>query len=181
MSEPYIGEIVMFAGNFAPRGWQLCNGQLLPIAQNQALFSILGVTYGGNGTTTFALPDLRGRVPVGAGNGPGLSPVVEGELSGSASVTLQTNNLPAHTHPLMGSATAGSQSSPVGGVIAEINTGSVKSPATTALGFVSTAPTGAMAAASIGPTGSSVPVSVMQPFLGINFIIAIQGIFPSRN
>src|SRR5215207_9632471 len=100
MSEPFIGEIRMFGGNFAPRGWAFCEGQLLSIAQNTALFSILGTTYGGNGTTTFALPDLRGRVPIQPGQGPGLSPYTLGQMSGQENVTLLITNIPAHTHTL---------------------------------------------------------------------------------
>src|SRR5690349_13883210 len=100
MSEPFIGEIIMFAGNFAPRGWAFCQGQILSIAQNTALFSILGTTYGGNGQTTFALPDFRGRVPVGQGQGPGLSSYVLGEVSGTESTTLLTTNMPVHNHGL---------------------------------------------------------------------------------
>src|ERR1700693_3176914 len=100
-SQPYLGAIFMFAGNFAPRGFQLCQGQLLSIQQNPALFSILGTTYGGNGTTTFQLPDLRGRVPVGEGSGPGLTPVVLGQAAGAQNVTILTSNMPAHSHSLM--------------------------------------------------------------------------------
>src|ERR1700741_2890888 len=103
MNEAFIGSIVLFAGNFAPRGWAFCAGPILPICQNTALFSIVGTTYGGNGQTTFALPDLRGRVAVGTGQGPGLSNVTLGELSGSPTVTLISNNMPAHNHPLTGS------------------------------------------------------------------------------
>src|SRR5437879_11862971 len=102
MSTPLLGSIIMFAGNFAPRGWALCNGQILPIAQNTALFSILGTTYGGNGQTTFALPDLRGRVPVGSGQGPGLSNYDLGQQGGSESETLTVNQMPEHTHAITG-------------------------------------------------------------------------------
>src|SRR5690349_24008377 len=98
MSEPFIAEIVLFAGNFAPRGWAFCQGQILSIAQNTALFSLLGTTYGGNGQTTFALPDLRGRVPIGTGQGPGLAPIDLGQVAGNPSVTLTVNNMPAHNH-----------------------------------------------------------------------------------
>jgi microcystin-dependent protein len=181
MAEPFLGQIMMFGGNFAPRGWQFCAGQLLSISQNAALFSLLGTTYGGNGTTTFALPDLRGRFPLGMGNGPGLSPVVEGQIGGTESVSILTSNMPSHSHSLNGSASAGTQSSPVGGAIAAINTGSVKTPATTALGFVNTAPTGPMQVQSIGQTGNNIPMATMPPYLGVNYIIALEGIFPSRN
>ncbi|NOT56941.1 MAG: phage tail protein, partial [Deltaproteobacteria bacterium] len=117
MSDPFIGEIIMFGGNFAPRGWAFCNGQLLSIAQNTALFSILGTTYGGDGRTTFALPDLRGRVPVHAGNsqGPGLPPVQLGEMAGSPSVTLTVSQMPMHNHLVVASQTA-TTTDPNGGV-----------------------------------------------------------------
>src|SRR5512140_216933 len=114
MSTPFIGEIVMFAGNFAPRSWALCNGQLLPIAQNTALFSILGTTYGGDGRTTFALPDLRGRVPVHPGQGPGLSNYVLGEMAGTENTTLLINNMPAHNHTLNAVSDAGDTAAPAG-------------------------------------------------------------------
>ncbi len=179
--EPFIGEIKMFAGNFPPRGYAFCNGQLISIASNTALFSILGTTYGGNGSTTFGLPDLRGRVPMGFGNGPGLTPRVLGELSGTENVTLLSTNLPAHTHTV-----------------------SLSSPATTSLGTVMEPGAGAIPAASnqrnaqyapsasanttlpvsngnTGSAGNNMPVSVMQPYLGVSFIIALEGIFPSRN
>src|SRR5579872_6318106 len=107
-SQPYLGAIFLFAGNFAPRGYLLCQGQILSISQNAALFSILGTTYGGNGTTTFALPDLRGRAPIGEGNGPGLNPVSLGQASGSNSVSILSNNMPIHNH-LIGVSTAGGQ------------------------------------------------------------------------
>src|SRR6476469_8745709 len=99
MAEPFLGSIIIFGGNFAPKGWAMCNGQILAINQNTALFSLLGTTYGGNGTTTFALPDLRGRVPVGMGQGPGLSPMTEGQVGGTETVTLTVNQLPNHNHP----------------------------------------------------------------------------------
>src|SRR5215831_4079907 len=114
MSEPFLGEIRMFGGNFAPRGWALCQGQLLSIAQNTALFSILGTTYGGNGQTTFALPGLRGRYPMQQGQGPGLSPRSLGEQGGSQTVTLLTNQMPAHTHSHLASAAQGDQVTPDG-------------------------------------------------------------------
>lgn len=180
MAEPFLGQIMMFGGNFAPRGWAFCAGQLLSISQNTALFSLLGTTYGGNGVQTFALPDLRGRFPLGMGNGPGLSPVVEGQIGGSETTSILTSNLPAHNHPLLGSATAGAQTSPAGGAIAEINTGSVKTP-TIGFGFATTTPTSAMLPQSIGLTGQNIPLETIPPYLGVNFIIALQGIFPSRN
>jgi microcystin-dependent protein len=176
MSTPFIGEIVMFAGNFAPRGWALCDGQLMAISQNTALFSILGTTYGGNGQTTFALPDLRGRVPMHPGQGPALPPHAYGlgESSGAQSVTLLSNQLPAHTHLLNCSSTGGNQPSPAGNFPAVESTG-------TSSNYSSNPPDGTMHPQTIGLAGGNQPVSIVQPYLCVNFIIALQGIFPSRN
>lgn len=169
MSEPFLAEIRIFAGNFAPRGWAFCNGQILAIAQNTALFSLLGTTYGGNGQTTFALPDLRSRVPVHAGQGPGLSSVNLGEVSGTETVTLTVNEMPTHPHTANASNGASSASRPGGGVPAS---GGAYAPS----------PDGAvMNPAMIGNTGGSQPHNNRQPYLGLNFIIALEGIFPSRN
>lgn len=169
MATPFIAEIVMFGGNFAPRSWAFCQGQILSIAQNTALFSLLGTTYGGNGQTTFALPDLRGRVPIQPGQGPGLTPRVLGEQGGQENVTLLTTQIPAHTHSLGATTAAAGDTIPTGNILSE---GSFyhAPPANTTL-----SPT------AIGPTGGSQPHNNMQPFLAINFIIATQGIFPSRN
>lgn len=172
MSEPFIGEIVMFAGNFAPRGWAFCQGQLLSIAQNTALFSILGTTYGGNGQTTFALPDLRGRVPVGQGQGPGLSQYTLGQLSGSETVTLLQTQMPAHGHFVACSsddATSGDPSANFPSAFPQKIYANAATPGKT------------MNAAMIAQTGGSQPHTNIQPYLCINFIIAIEGIFPSRN
>ncbi len=169
---PFIGMIIMFGGNFAIRGWALCQGQILSIAQNTALFSILGTTYGGNGQTTFALPDLRGRVPVGFGQGPGLSNVDLGEMGGSTSATLTINNLPQHNHAMTGSTLAGNTSVPTGAVPA--NTGGLDKEYSTVL-------TSNVAMAATGVSGGSQPFGIQNPYLGINFQIALQGIFPSRN
>jgi microcystin-dependent protein len=174
MSTPLLGTIIMFAGNFAPRGWAFCNGQLLAISQNTALFSILGTTYGGNGQTTFALPDLRGRVPMHPGQGPGLSSRTLGELSGSENVTLLNNNMPIHSHLLNCAATGGTQPSPGGGFPAVESTG-------TSSNYSSAADGSTMNPAVIGTAGGSQPFSIVQPYLCVNFIIALQGIFPSRN
>jgi microcystin-dependent protein len=176
MSEPFLAEIVLFAGNFAPRGWAFCQGQILSIAQNTALFSLLGTTYGGNGQTTFALPDLRGRVPIGTGQGPGLSSYNLGQVGGTETVTLNVNNLPAHNHPVNVPNTAPSPAlaSPVGNYLAPAARGG--SPI-----FAAGPPNAAMGALMIGNTGGSQPFGNVQPYLAINFIIAITGIFPSRN
>jgi microcystin-dependent protein len=177
MSEPFIGQIMMFAGNFAPKGWAFCEGQLLPIAQNTALFSILGTTYGGNGTTTFALPDLRGRVPIQPGQGPGLSPYSLGQMSGSESVTLIATQMPAHTHAFGAHGGQGDQPSPEGNVPAVTVDPNTQQPLNSYSGTVSTT----MAPSSVSLTGGSQPHQNMQPYLCLNFIIALEGIFPSRS
>jgi len=171
MAEPFLGEIRIFGGNFAPVGWALCDGSLLPIAQNTALFSILGTTYGGDGVRTFALPDLRGRVAVSFGQGPGLSPYQQGQAGGAESSTLTTAQMPSHTHSVGASQTP-TTADPKGAV-----------PAKTADPRVySAAPDGTtMNGAMIGATGGGQPVSILQPYLVINYIIALQGIFPSRS
>jgi microcystin-dependent protein len=173
MNEAFIGSIVIFAGNFAPRGWQLCNGQILSIAQNTALFSILGTTYGGNGQTTFALPDLRGRTPVSAGQGPGLRNYTLGEVTGSETVTLTVAQLAPHTHtvaPLVRT-TAGDDTSPAGNKFL--------APASTDLYADSS--NANMGASPSSVTGSATPVNILQPLLCVNYIICMVGIFPSRN
>ncbi|GMT96740.1 tail fiber protein [Corallococcus caeni] len=173
MSEPYIGQIVMFGGNFAPRGWLFCDGSLLSIAQNQALFAILGTTYGGNGTTTFALPDMRGRFPMAPGQGPGLAPHTLGEVSGTPSVTLISTQMPAHTHPLMASMQEGNTESPEGAYLAAYPAGTTPTP------YVTT-PSTVMGPQSVGISGGSQPVPIQNPYTTVNFIIATEGIFPSR-
>lgn len=171
MSEPFLAEIKMFGGNFAPRGWAFCQGQILSIAQNTALFSLLGTTYGGNGQTTFALPDLRGRYPMQPGQGPGLSPRTLGEQGGSESVTLITNQMPAHNHLLNASTEDAGVKNPTGQVLA-----------TTTAPTYATGPINAtMNPAAIGANGGSQPHNNMSPFLCINYIIALEGIYPSRN
>jgi len=179
--EGTIGEIRMFAGNFAPQAWAFCQNQILSIAQNTALFSILGTTYGGNGQTTFALPDFRGRVALGTGQGPGLANVSLGELAGATSVTLTINNMPAHNHPLTGAVTqqanndnSGLTDSPGNG---RLGAATVFTPAVDAL--VNMAPM--VSTLAIGINGSSQPFGIMPPYTGMNFIICLQGIFPSRN
>jgi len=178
MSEPFLGEIRMFGGNFAPRGWAFCNGQLLSIAQNTALFSLLGTTYGGDGQTTFALPNLQGRFPMHWGNGVGLTMRTLGEVSGSESVTLLTSQLPAHTHPITAMSQDGNTDSPVGAVWAKAVDGSANPVSAYSSG---TNPDNAMSPKTVGPTGGSQPTPVMNPFLCVSFIIALEGIFPSRS
>jgi microcystin-dependent protein len=173
MSDQYLGEIRMFAGNFAPRGWALCNGQTLSIAQNTALFSLLGTFYGGDGVTTFNLPNLQARFPAHWGTGAGISYVL-GELGGNTSTTLLTNNLPSHNHQLNCVASGGNQPSPAGALPAIESTG-------TSSNYSTAAATGQMNANAVGFTGSQQPFSIVPPFLCVTFIIALQGIFPSRN
>lgn len=179
--DEYIGIIKIFAGNFAPRGWAICNGQLLSISQNAALFSILGTTYGGDGRTTFALPDLRGRVPAGVGAGPGLPEVVLGELAGEPAHTLIQTEIPAHTHSAIVSSADSSQAAATPGAsIATPGTLSGRT-FTATLGFNTTTPNTALNPGSIAPAGGSQPHNNMQPYLGINYIICMDGVFPSRS
>jgi microcystin-dependent protein len=171
MSEPFLGEIKIVAFNFPPKGWTFCNGQLLPINQNQALFSLLGTTYGGNGTSNFALPNLQGMAPMHFGNGAGLTPRSLGETAGSTAVTLLPTEMPSHTHTMTGTSAAGSASTPASAL-------------TLASGVTTYAPpadTGAMAAQALTPAGGGQPHNNRQPYLGLNFIIALAGIFPSRS
>ncbi|HEV7782839.1 MAG TPA: tail fiber protein [Chitinophagaceae bacterium] len=179
--EGTIGEIRMFAGNFAPRSWAFCANQILPIAQNTALFSILGTTYGGNGQTTFALPDFRGRVAVGTGQGPGLPNITLGELAGSQTQALTINQMPAHNHALTGAVTPqanagtdGQTDDPSGRRLmgASIFTGAATDLANMAA---------AVSTLQIGINGGSQPFSIMPPYLGMNYIICLFGIFPSRD
>jgi microcystin-dependent protein len=170
MAEPFLGEIRMFAGNFAPRGWALCDGTLLSIAQKQALFALLGTTYGGDGRVTFALPDLRGRAPMHWGNGPGLTPRSPGERGGSESVALQLAQLPPHGHALQATGTPATDRAPAGKLFAEAADDAYASPAGAA-----------PAPMVVWGAGSSRPHDNLPPQLVVNFIIALEGIFPARN
>jgi microcystin-dependent protein len=181
MTDQYLGEVRMFGGNFAPQGWALCSGQLLSIAQNSALFALLGTTYGGDGQSTFGLPDLRGRVPMHQGTGQGLSPRVIGEISGVETVTIVSATMPAHAHGVTATTAVGSLTgpgptalpgTPTGG--SAVNTFYV----TTGTSSLVPAP---MAATSISVTGQTGPHDNMMPFLCTNFIISLVGIFPTRN
>ena len=181
-TEPFIGEIKIFGFNFAPRSYATCQGQILSIAQNTALFSLLGTTYGGNGQTTFALPDLQGRMPIGQGQGPGLPFYTMGEVAGTTNVTLLSNNMPIHNHAATGinvriPVTAASEDSAaannyIGNAVND-TFGPAASP-TASLG----AP---VVSGSTAPAGGSQPFSILNPYLTINYSIAINGIFPSRN
>lgn len=178
--EEYIGMIKLFAGNFSPRGWAFCEGQILSIASNTALFSLLGTTYGGNGQTTFALPDLRGRMAIGMGQGPGLSAYSQGEKVGTESITMTLLNMPAHTHVVTGNAAIPVNDSnadtegPVGAYLGTPST-AIYSSSTNAFA----APAAIQATAM--PTGSNQPFSIVQPVLGLCYIICLQGLYPSRN
>jgi microcystin-dependent protein len=175
--EVFLGTIQTFAFPFNPRGWQQCNGQVLSIAQNSALFSLIGTTYGGNGQTTFALPNLQGRAPLSQGNGPGLTPRVIGEVAGSEAQTLLVSNMPQHTHMLNASSTAASTEKPGGNFMAAANDPASLNP----INVYGPAADTTMNPGSIGLAGGSQPFSIMPPFLVINFCIAMEGIFPSRN
>jgi microcystin-dependent protein len=164
MAQPYVGEIRMFAGNFAPAGWMFCEGQLLPISENETLFQLIGTTYGGDGESTFALPDLRGRIPIHQGNG-----FILAETGGAEEITLTVSQIPAHAHALLGSTGAATSTSPGGQVLA------------TALQdvYVEDITAVNLSPQSIGPVGGSQPHTNFQPYLCVDFIISLFGIFPS--
>ena len=170
--EGYLAQVILFAGNFAPRGWAFCHGQLLPINQYQALFALLGNTYGGDGRTTFGLPDLRGRAPIGAGRGPGLSDYRLGVRGGSETNVLTVNQMPSHSHALTASTTTAAQAKP-GNAIRLGHAGADV--------YTQGASDTTLASDSIQSTGAGQPQNNMQPFLGLNYIICLNGIFPSRN
>ena len=175
MSEPFLGEIKMFAGNFPPRGFAAADGQLLSIAQNTALFSLFGTTYGGDGKVTFGLPDLRGRAPMHWGQGNGLTPRDRGETGGTPAVTLTGVQIPAHTHAMIGEDDFATATSPVGKVFVVESTLNIYT--TTAAPGLGLQP---MAGAAVAPAGSGQPHNNQQPYLAVTFIVAMQGIFPSR-
>lgn len=166
MAQPYIGEIRLFAGNFAPVGWMFCEGQLVPISENEALFQLIGTTYGGDGEETFSLPDLRGRIPVHMSSNYQI-----GQSGGVEDVTLTTAQIPVHNHALVSSTSTGSGSTPVGSLLAKSTSKSM---------YRSGGSPVMLNAASVSPAGGSQPHSNMQPYLCINFIISLFGIFPSQ-
>lgn len=174
----FMGEIKLFAGDFTPRGWALCNGQLLPINQNQALFSLLGTTYGGNGTTTFGLPDLRGRIPVGVGTNKTL-----GQQYSAETVSLTTSNLPAHSHnfPIKVSSAAGTLNVPAAPSSIASAVESINSKTYPVLGYNTSTPNVVLSGTATTTTGSSTPINIMQPYTVTTYIICVQGIYPSRN
>lgn len=171
MSDPFVAEIRMFAGNFAPKGWALCDGQLMPISQNTALFSLLSTTYGGDGKSTFALPNLQDSAPMQAGQGPGLSLRDLGEQGGSPFVTLLISETPSHTHVAQAKTSLGNSQTPAGQTWAGSNV---------AKQYVNTAPNIAMGPLALAVAGGSLPHNNMQPYLVVTFIIALQGVFPQR-
>jgi microcystin-dependent protein len=173
VSDPFVAEIRIFGFNFPPTGWAFCNGQVLPISQNTALFALIGTYYGGDGKTTFALPDLQGAAVMQPGQGSGLSERTVGERGGTETVTLIESEMPAHGHSLMASTTAANSRNPSGGALARSGGGNVYLPpsGTTAVG---------MSSAAIAPSGTSQPHNNMQPYLTLNFCIAMQGVFPQR-
>lgn len=179
--DEFIGVIKMFAGNFAPRNFAFCEGQLLPINQNQALFSILGTTYGGDGRVTFALPDLRGRTPIGTGNGPGLSSIRLGQIGGLESLSLNVANMPSHTHSLQVSSDPGTTNNPNGSLLAQSNVTIERGGTPIPVQSFNGTPNATMATSSIGASGGSQPVPLRNPYMATNYIICLYGIFPSRN
>lgn len=201
MSDPYMGEIRMVAFSFAPYGWALCQGQLLPLTQNQALFALLGTVYGGNGVATFGLPNLAGRSPVGTGTGAGLSSIELGQFAGAESFTMTGAQLPMHTHPavippmsLTTSVSVPASTAATGGVVApgpttvlgEVSTGgrtsdlyNTTTPNTTLAPFNATVPF-PQTTVPVGMAGSGLPMPLRNPYVGLNFCIALQGVFPTR-
>jgi microcystin-dependent protein len=166
MAQPYIGEIRMFAGNFPPNGWMFCEGQLLPISENDTLFNLIGTTYGGDGQETFALPDLRGRAPMHMGNG-----FIQGETGGVETVTLTTQQIPQHNHAMLASLNTATSPTPTNQLIGK---------STSIDAFINAQPTTALNAQAITPVGGSQPHENMQPYLCVDFIISLFGIYPSQ-
>jgi microcystin-dependent protein len=165
MAQPYVGEIRMFAGNFAPAGWAFCDGQLLPISENETLFQLIGTTYGGDGESTFAMPDLRGRLPIHQGNG-----FILAETGGAEEITLTVQQIPAHSHPMLGTSVIANDATPAQNVLAQTGTFD---------GYQSSPPATQMSTLAIGSVGGSQPHTNFQPYLCVNFIISLFGIFPS--
>jgi microcystin-dependent protein len=177
--DEYLGMVKLFAGSFAPNNWAYCDGTLLSISQYSALYAVIGTTYGGNGTTTFALPDLRSRVAVGAGKGPGLTPYQPGQAAGTEAVSLSAQQMPVHSHNTLTSQTIATTNNPATGILAQSNYPNAETgdPITS----YTYAATSNGQAANISSAGGSQPVSLMQPYLGMNYVICINGLFPSRS
>jgi len=165
MAQPYVGEIRMFAGNFAPAGWMFCEGQLLPISENETLFNLIGTTYGGDGQSTFALPDLRGRLPLHQGNGFTLA-----ETGGAEEITLTVSQIPAHSHAYLGTSSNSNDANALNNVVSQPSSG---------FPYINAAPPLAMAPGSVSSTGGSQPHTNFQPYLCVDFIISLFGLFPS--
>jgi len=180
MADPFVAEIRIFPFNFPPKGWAFCDGQVMPISQNTALFSLLGTTYGGDGKSTFALPDLQGTAPLQQGQGPGLTDWVLGELQGSDTVTLLQSEIPAHSHAVNAQTQNASASAPAGAFLAAGHYGGAQGGAVNYY-FTSNTPQTLLAFSAIGPTGGNQPHNNMMPYLTLNFCIALQGIFPPRS
>jgi microcystin-dependent protein len=166
MAQPYVGEIRLFAGNFAPAGWMFCEGQIISIAENETLFTLIGTTYGGDGEATFALPNMQGRVPVHQGNG-----FIQAETGGAEEVTLTVNQIPVHTHPLLGSTSTGSTSAPAGKLLAKSTSKAIYKTSGTAA---------TMSPQAVSSVGGSQPHTNFQPYVCINYIISLFGIYPSQ-
>jgi len=177
MDQPYIAVIFAHSATFAPYGWALCQGQLQSIAQNEALYALIGTTFGGDGVQTYGLPDLRGRIPVGQGQGPGLSNYVLGQMSGTENASILSGNMPSHTHNVNVVNAAGNVAIPVAG-----NNLAGTYAGANAVNFYATGtPNATLAPSTVGLAGNSIPISIIQPILAMNYIIALFGIFPSRN
>ncbi len=172
MSDPFVAEIRTFAGNFAPTGWALCNGQLLPISQNTALFSLLGTTYGGDGVTNFALPNLQSRAPMHAGNGPGLTPRNLGESGGYETVAITPSQAPAHTHALRANSGSANSADPTGAVLADAGSETL---------YASGTADTPLSAGAVASAGGDQPHNNLMPYLPVTFIIALQGVYPPRS
>jgi microcystin-dependent protein len=170
MAQPYVGEIRMFGGNFAPNGWLFCSGQALPISENEVLFQLIGTTYGGDGEETFALPNLQSRVPLHMGTGPSGTTYVIGEMAGTEQQTLTTQQIPVHNHALLGSTALPTEEQPEGNVTGQ----------TEAALYGSQAPLANLAPSAVSPAGGSQPHDNMQPYTVINYIISLFGVFPSQ-
>jgi microcystin-dependent protein len=182
MSQPFVGQVMMFGGNFAPQGWMTCSGQILPISEYETLFNLVGTTYGGDGQTTFGLPDLQGRIPLNQGTGPGLSPRVIGQKAGTESVTLTTAQIPLHTHSVNAVNANANQQAPAGNSIFanEVSTATGGGNAFTYLAGTP-ASTSPLLAATLNQSGGSTPHENIQPVLAVTYCISLFGIYPSQN
>jgi microcystin-dependent protein len=181
MSSPFVAEIRIFPFNFAPKGWAMCNGQLMPISQNTALFSLLGTNFGGDGKSTFGLPNFQGSVPIGWGQGPGLTDRFIGESGGETTVTLLQSEIPSHSHTVVATTTTGTTATANGNQLALASAGGSKQSAGSVANFYSSAaPNTVLAPNALGLTGGN-PHNNMMPYVGLNFCIALQGVFPARN